>query len=204
MSIELLQAGDAPRALQAIQRMGEIIAVKKITLPAEFDTRYRKTAAIAYLRLGEQQNCMQPHGRLACIFPIHGSGIHILQQGAAGAVKELTSLLERNPQDWQAEWLLNVAYMQLGRYPSGVPKQWLVPASLFASEASVGEFPDVAKEAGLSTMAHSGGVVMEDFTGDGLLDIVVSSSGPLDQMRLFHNNGDGTFTDRTEAAGRAE
>ncbi len=50
-------------------------------------------------------------------------------------------------------------------------------------------------------MAHSGGVVMEDFTGDGLLDIVVSSSGPLDQMRLFHNNGDGTFTDRTEAAG---
>jgi len=132
MSIELLQAGDAPRAVQAIQRMGEIIAAKKIELPAEFDTRYRKTAAIAYLRLGEQQNCMQPHGPLACIFPIHGSGIHTLQQGAAGAVTELTALLQRNPQNWQAQWLLNVAYMQLGRYPAGVPKQWLVrlPACL--------------------------------------------------------------------------
>jgi Flp pilus assembly protein TadD len=201
MSIELLQAGNAPRAVDTIQQMEAIVVAKKIALPPEFETQYLKTAAIAYLRLGEQQNCMQPNGRLACIFPIHGSGIHTKQQGAAGAVKELTSLLKRNPQDWQSEWLLNVAYMQLGRYPAEVPRQWLVPASLFSSEASIGEFPDVAKEAGLRTMAHSGGVVMEDLTGDGLLDIVVTSSGPLDQMRLFHNNGDGTFTDRTDAAG---
>jgi hypothetical protein len=33
------------------------------------------------------------------------------------------------------------------------------------------------------------------------LDIMVSSSGPLDQLRLFHNNGDGTFTERTKEAG---
>ncbi len=48
---------------------------------------------------------------------------------------------------------------------------------------------------------HAGGVVMEDFDGDGLLDLMISSSGPLDQLRFFHNNGDGTFTDRTREAG---
>jgi hypothetical protein len=42
---------------------------------------------------------------------------------------------------------------------------------------------------------------MEDFDGDGLLDLMVSSSGPEDQLLFFHNNGDGTFTDRTREAG---
>ena len=57
--------------------------------------------------------------------------------------------------------------------------------------------------AGLDLTSHAGGVIMEDFDGDGLLDIVVSSSGPLDQMHLFRNNGvkDGqvSFTDVTSA-----
>ena len=30
---------------------------------------------------------------------------------------------------------------------------------------------------------------------------MLSSSGPLDQLRFFHNNGDGTFSDRTRQAG---
>ena len=42
---------------------------------------------------------------------------------------------------------------------------------------------------------------MADFDGDGYLDIMVSSSGPLDQMHLFHNNGDGTFSDNTRKSG---
>ena len=46
-----------------------------------------------------------------------------------------------------------------------------------------------------------GGVVMDDFDGDGLLDLAVTSSGPMDQMHLFHNNGDGTFSERTAHAG---
>jgi hypothetical protein len=42
---------------------------------------------------------------------------------------------------------------------------------------------------------------MDDFDNDGLLDLMVSSSGLDSQLRYFHNNGDGTFTDMTEAAG---
>ena len=42
---------------------------------------------------------------------------------------------------------------------------------------------------------------MEDFDGDGLLDLVATSMGVHDQMRFYRNNGDGTFTDRTDESG---
>jgi hypothetical protein len=42
---------------------------------------------------------------------------------------------------------------------------------------------------------------MEDFDGDGYLDIVASSLWLGDQIHYFRNNGDGTFEERTEAAG---
>ena len=201
LAIEELQAGLAEEATGTVSAMQEFVAATKLRLPKDFDTRFRRTAAIAWLRLGEQDNCAHMHGQRSCMFPIRADGVHMLPRGAQGAVRELTALLDRNPQDWQSQWLLNVAYMQLGRYPASVPKRWLVPENLFKSDADIGEFEDAATAAGLAVLQHSGGVVMEDFDGDGLLDIVVTSSGPLDQTHLFHNNGNGTFSDRTEAAG---
>ena len=201
LATEQLEAGQSEAAVKSVETLRQIAAAKKLDLPKEFDTRVRNLAAISYLRLGEQENCQHMHGQRSCIFPIQGSGIHQLPRGAQGAVRELTQLLELNPQDWESQWLLNVAYMQLGKYPSEVPKRWLVPDTLFRSDANIGDFPDVAMAAGIEHVTQSGGVVMEDLDGDGLLDIVLTSSGPLDQMRFFHNNGDGTFSDRTEQAG---
>ena len=192
MAKELLQAGESEKAIQAIDTLREISRVKAIPLPEEFDTKVRGVAAISYLRLGEQENCAHMHGQRSCLFPIKGSGVHALPRGAEGAVGELTAMLERNPEDWESQWLLNVAYMQLGRYPTEVPKRWLVDESLFRSERDLGEFDDVAMQAGLAVLGHAGGVVMEDFDGDGLLDIAVTSSGAarpdasLPQQRRWH------------------
>lgn len=201
MAKELLQAGNSEEAIGAIETLRQISAAKAIPLPEEFDTKVRSLAAISYLRLGEQENCAHMHGQKSCLFPIKGSGVHMLPRGAQGAVRELSTLLERNPLDWESQWLLNVAYMQLGKYPAEVPKRWLVDEALFKSDRDPGEFDDMAMEAGLMITGHSGGAVMEDFDGDGLLDLAVSSSGPTDQMHLFHNNGDGTFADWTARAG---
>ena len=42
---------------------------------------------------------------------------------------------------------------------------------------------------------------MDDFDNDGLLDLVVTSCDPAQAMAFYRNKGDGTFEDRTEAAG---
>ena len=42
---------------------------------------------------------------------------------------------------------------------------------------------------------------MDDFDGDGLLDIAVTTMDPAGSMAIYRNRGDGTFEDRSEAAG---
>jgi hypothetical protein len=93
--------------------------------------------------------------------------------------------------------------MTVGEYPDKVPARWLVPPERLASEYDIKRFPDVAANVGLNVDSLAGGVVMDDFDHDGLLDVMVSSWGfeERDQLRVFRNNGDGTFTERTEQAG---
>lgn len=64
-------------------------------------------------------------------------------------------------------------------------------------------FSDVAAAAGLKLFSMAGGIVVDDFENNGLLDVVTSSYDVCESMHYFHNNGDGTFTDRTDQAGLA-
>jgi hypothetical protein len=64
-----------------------------------------------------------------------------------------------------------------------------------------GTFTDVTEKAGLTGMPqnHYGlGVAVGDYDNDGFADIYVTNYGG---NTLYHNNGDGTFTDVTERAG---
>jgi hypothetical protein len=65
----------------------------------------------------------------------------------------------------------------------------------------VGRFTDVAREAGLNVFSAAGGAIVDDFENNGLLDVITSSADMCDPLHYFHNNGDGTFTDRTLQAG---
>ncbi len=207
---ELLRAGDSAASVDTLEALLKTVAEQHLALPDSVARTLHQSLALAYLRLGEQDNCVDAHGRRSCIFPLSKEAVHQKTRGAEGAVREYTLLLERYPPrdaeqnalpDDLSCWLLNIAYMQLGKYPAGVPRKWLAPADLFRSEHDIGEFTDVAAQANLLFMLHSGGVAVQDFDGDGLLDIAVTGSYPLDQMRLYHNNGDGTFSDRTAQAG---
>ena len=100
----------------------------------------------------------------------------------------------------KAKWLLNIMYMTVDGYPDKVPPQYLIPPHVFESDEPFHKFANVAPQLGLDTFDLLGGVIVDDFTGDGYLDIVVSTYDLNEQMHFFRNNQDGTFSDRTDQA----
>ncbi len=66
-----------------------------------------------------------------------------------------------------------------------------------------GTFEDVSRKAGVDNSAklHGMGVVWGDYDNDGWPDLYVTNDGGLDY--LFHNNGDGTFSDNGILSGTA-
>ena len=157
--------------------------------------------ALAYLRLGETENCVHSRASDRCILPIRGGGIHQHQRGARKAIEYFTILLKRNPDHLIARWLLNIAYMTIGGYPDDVPQRLLIPPEAFRSDEGFPRFVDVARDLGLNTVNLSGGSIAEDFNDDGWLDIVTSTWHPAGQIRFFRNNGEGTFSEQTKEAG---
>lgn len=174
----LLRAGDSAGSAAQLETIRSLSREKGIPLDPKFEKEVRDALSISYLQPGEQENCLAMHGQQSCIFPLKGSGIHKITRGAEGAVREFTAALEQNPKDLKSRWLLNIAYMALGRYPEGVPQRWLIPPSTFTSDADIGLFNDIAPAASIFTNGHSGGVVMEDFDGDGLADREVTNALP--------------------------
>lgn len=200
----LLNAGKSAEAVSELEGLRDLAQKNGIILAPFFAREIQQRLAIAYLRLGEQENCLLNHGQESCIFPIRAAAQHKLKRGATGAIRELTEILKADTDDLSAAWLLNIAYMVLGQHPQAVPAKWLFPTERFASEFEIGMFRDAAPGLGLDVTGLAGGCVLEDFDGDGLLDLMISSSGPRDQLRFFHQESDSArviFKERTSEAG---
>jgi VCBS repeat protein/ASPIC/UnbV protein len=155
---------------------------------------------VTELRRGELENCVQGHASASCIVPIGEGGQHHAPSGSQNAIKYLTAYLAEHPDDLDMRWLLNVAYMTLGKYPASVPPEYRIDPAVFTSAENPGRFVDVAAEKGLAGIGHAGGVVIEDLDNDGLPDVVVSSVDSCESLRYFHHERDGTFRDMTDAA----
>ncbi|HWA27407.1 MAG TPA: CRTAC1 family protein [Lacunisphaera sp.] len=196
----LLNDGQTTAALKQFEEYDQMLNLPGLEPTLDQAARFLEMKAVGYLRLGEQENCLVNHNADSCLFPIQGGGVHQLPAGSRGAIAVLNDLLAISPNP-NAIWLLNIAYMTLGEYPAKVPPQWLIPPATFQSDYDIKHFPDVAGALGLDVDDLAGGVAMDDFDRDGLLDLVVSASGIKSQLRYFHNDGDGRFSERTDAAG---
>ena len=200
---ELLRAGDTEEAIAVFEGILETVT----GAPEVFDDSYRLGAmdylALSYLRLGEQENCLADHRTARCILPITDEGVHSLERGSRGAIEWYRRLLDESPGDLTSLWLLNLASMTLGVYPDSIPEPWRIPPSALMSEHDLGHFVDVAGLVGVDVMGLSGGAIMDDLTGDGVLDLMASSWGLRDPLRFFVGQGDGTFTDHSTRAGLA-
>ena len=136
-----------------------------------------------------------------CLIPPRPGVAYAKTGGAERAIQRFLSYLQQKPDDLEVRWLLNLASMALGRYPAAVPQQFLIPPDRFASVEDVGRFTDVAPQAGLDVLATAGGLIVDDFAGNGRFDVVTSNFYSCGPLHYFRNDGDGTFTERTVEAG---
>ena len=156
---------------------------------------------IAYLHKSEMENDVYRHPGDRCIFPPRPGMRYEKTGDSQKAIEYFLKYLDRNPDELDVRWLLNLAYMTLGSYPGKVPAKYLLPPSVFDSKETVSTFVDVASAAGIDTFGESAGFIVDDFDNDGLLDVMPSDYDQCGAMHFFHNNGDGTFSDRTKQAG---
>jgi hypothetical protein len=99
--------------------------------------------------------------------------------------------------DYDNDGWLDIYFVNGGPTPAWIPPVPLHNA-LYRNNHD-GTFTDVTEKAGVpGNGAYGMGVAVGDYDNDGYDDIYISNYGP-DQ--LYHNNGDGTFTDVTEKAG---
>ena len=152
-----------------------------------------KLKALVYLREAEYRNCVQRHNHQCCIFPLAGGGIHSVKEPITKARESLLQLLDVSPRNLEAGWLLNISGMALGGYPDTIPTDLRLPQAIFESDYPVPRFTDVAPQLGVDTFNLCGGAIVEDFSGDRLLDIVTTSYDLREPMTYYRNAGDGSF-----------
>lgn len=160
---------------------------------------------VTALRKGENENCILCRGESSCILPIAPAAVHTHPAGSRLAIQHFKEYLERFPEDPEAWWLLNLAYMTLNEYPEKVPDAFLIPLDNFTrSPVSIGKFRDIGHQLGVNRFNQAGGGILDDFDGDGWLDVVVTSFDPTQVMGYYRNLGTGKFEDLTATAGLTE
>jgi len=99
--------------------------------------------------------------------------------------------------DYDQDGLMDLYFVQAGATDAYQPAKPLRSA-LYHNNGD-GTFTDVTLKAGLGGEGHYGqGVAVGDYDNDGFPDLYVTGYG---RAILYHNNGDGTFTDVTAKAG---
>ncbi len=201
LSRHLLRLGEVD---EAVKEIDDAYALRDRLPPGFSLQQVQFDRAFTYLRLAEVENCIKQHNCDCCIFPLRGGGVHV-ERGPAGESRQmLLDILAVQPNNLTAIWLLNIITMALGEYPESVPPDFRIPESAFDSDYDIGRFRDRASDLGVDTFNLAGGVIVEDFNGDQLLDIVTSTYDPEGPLTYYVNDGDGTFSNRTAASGLDE
>lgn len=194
----LLKLGREQEAIQGYEAM-----MTNKELPKQNNLAFIATSelALSYLRLGERQNCINNHTVESCIMPIQNTGIHTNTNGSEMAIQVYQNILNHVPDDYESRWLMNIAYMTLGKYPNGVPKPYLI-AGLDQNDPlySIKPFVDVAPGLGLNKRNMAGGVIVDDFNNDDYLDIITSDWDLEGVMHCYINDKKGGFVDQSEVS----
>lgn len=152
------------------------------------------------LRSAELDNCINNSNPNACILNNEYS-IHTEQEFTKKAINEFEKSLKHNPKELVSRWLLNINYANVGCYPKCVDKEYLIDFDKFSSkEIYLNKFENIATQCNVDAMGYYGGVAVEDFNNDGILDIFVTSASIKDNVKLYLNKGNYNFENATDRA----
>ncbi|MCA9717628.1 MAG: VCBS repeat-containing protein, partial [Myxococcales bacterium] len=203
-----LELGREREAIALFETARDELVTLGDAVPSGPAAELRFQLGVAYLRLGESQNCCLRNNADSCILPIAGGGVHADEEGARKAMAVFIEVArdagtgERLRK--KAIWLLNVAAMTVAAHPAGVPEDLRIPAAAFQGSGAASSFPrfvNVSRELGVDRESLAGGAVIDDFDGDGLLDIIVTDWFPDRPPALWRNRGDGSFESKLEGSG---
>ena len=198
LSFELLEAGEVERAIELCEQALEL--ARAGNTPRR-ERQFTRQLAQAYLRLSEDENCIARHDRECCIFPPRAGALHTERAPAQRARELYREILAKDEDNQAVRWLVNITTMLLGETAADLQPNERLPGEMFATPEGHPLFVDVAAEAGVNTLNLAGGIAIEDYDGDGWLDLLTSTCDPRGPLHYFRNRGDGTFEDRSDAAG---
>lgn len=194
------------RLLSGYQRAHQLYDERAISQSTLLNAVFR--LGLAYLRLGETQNCCLRHNADSCLFPIRGGGVHADEEGSRNAIRYFTEVLDAwdfaSSDDpklyYETVWLLNIAYMTLGEYPDAVPAKYQIQAEHYRSNTDFPRFMNISAQLGLDHFSMSGGAIGDDFDNDGRIDLLVSSWDLREHVRLYRNVAKDRFVDQSAEA----
>jgi len=128
------------------------------------------------------------------------AGIEFTHQRGASDKKHLVETMGSGCAllDYDSDGLLDVLLINGGTTPDSLVSERTRTHALYRNLGNV-NFKDVTAQAGIGGNGNYGqGVAVGDYDNDGHPDVYITNFGP---DVLYHNNGDGTFSDVTQRAG---
>jgi tetratricopeptide (TPR) repeat protein len=130
---------------------------------------------------------------------MHEAGTALYRAGRfESAVRAEVQSMDANPSDERPRSVMFQAAQRMGGYPPFVPKAHRMQMKAGFAKPTV-HFEDIAARMGLDKTSGGRGTAVFDYDNDGWLDIAITSA--YGGSNLYHNNGDGTFTDVSLSSG---
>ena len=166
-------------------------------------TRVIYFQGVTALRRGENENCIMCRGESSCILPIAPAAVHTNPDRLPAGDPPFHRVSRAVPRRPRGPLAAQPGPHDPGRVSRtrSIPRFLISLDRFLKSEFDIGKFRDIGHLVGVNRFNQAGGAIMEDFDNDGLLDLAVTSFDPTEPMAFYRNKGDGTFEDRTEAAG---
>ena len=192
--------------LRRLGRLDEAIDLFEESLELLGDTsapalrrQLTRDLALAHLLRAEDDNCVAHHGAASCRLPVVPEAVHHQTEHTRRAGDLYAELARSDPRDATARWLLSLT-RELSGEPETVPEPLRLPPGAL-DDAPFPRWTDIAPRLGVASYDLAGGAVMDDFDGDGLLDLISSTWDPCGSLKAFRNLGAGRFEDATRRWG---